>query len=178
MNNITDVQVTVTLSITDETVDKCLQILNIWLKDNPDKSIQGGTRLPDGTLERLKKCESTKEPKQEPKRGKWEIVECEPTYTLFKCSICGWDHFDITPDILYCPHCGAYMRGEHKFNDEMLERIKDTFGRELTKCCETCAYRDYLPDLPPCDTCIATHDETNIYPAYTERQSTQGDDND
>lgn len=32
--------------------------------------------------------------------------------------------------------------------------------------CDTCLYRDYLPDHPPCDTCSIIREETGIFPLY------------
>ncbi len=32
--------------------------------------------------------------------------------------------------------------------------------------CDTCVYRDYLPDYPPCDTCSIMREETGRFPLY------------
>ena len=39
------------LAVPDKTVLRCLDIVKMWLVDNPDKSIRGGTRHDDGTIE-------------------------------------------------------------------------------------------------------------------------------
>ena len=62
------------------------------------------------------------------KHGKWEIENStvswtgadRPSKVLFKpatmeCSICGWIlgyYGGLEEELDFCPHCGAYMRGE------------------------------------------------------------------
>ena len=43
MANLKDLTVTVNanLTVTDETVERCLRLIEIWQEDNPNKTIQG-----------------------------------------------------------------------------------------------------------------------------------------
>lgn len=57
MADISTIQVKVDVTIDRPAVEKCLKIIEMWLNDNPDKAIHGGTRLVDGTVEPLIICE-------------------------------------------------------------------------------------------------------------------------
>lgn len=45
------VEVEAKIAITDETVERCLRLIEYWLNDNPDKAIHGGLRGADGKIE-------------------------------------------------------------------------------------------------------------------------------
>lgn len=49
-----DIEVHTTLTVPDETVKRCLTLVEMWLNDNPDKRIVGGTRNIDGTIDGFK----------------------------------------------------------------------------------------------------------------------------
>jgi len=36
------------LTISDQTIERCLKVVEMWLEDNPDKFISGGFRGADG----------------------------------------------------------------------------------------------------------------------------------
>lgn len=56
MANLKDLTVTVNanLTVTDETVERCLRLIEIWQEDNPNKTIQGewieGSRVRYGII--------------------------------------------------------------------------------------------------------------------------------
>ena len=45
------VEVEAKITITDETVERCLRLIEMWLNDNPNKAIHGGLRGADGKIE-------------------------------------------------------------------------------------------------------------------------------
>ena len=42
------------MNVSNATMEKCIKILNWWLKENPDKRIVGGGRKPNGKVEKLR----------------------------------------------------------------------------------------------------------------------------
>lgn len=46
-----NVEVNAEMRISDETVNRCLKLIQWWLDDNPDKKIVGGMRKPNGKME-------------------------------------------------------------------------------------------------------------------------------
>lgn len=44
------IEVNAKLTIPDETVERCLKLVEMWLNDNPDKRIRGGFREEDGRI--------------------------------------------------------------------------------------------------------------------------------
>ena len=48
------VEVNAEMRISDETVNRCLKLIQWWLNDNPDKKIVGGIRNPNGKVEKLR----------------------------------------------------------------------------------------------------------------------------
>ena len=51
MKNGITVEVNAEMRISDETVNRCLKLIQWWLNDNPDKRIVGGIRRPNGEME-------------------------------------------------------------------------------------------------------------------------------
>ena len=59
-------------------------------------------------------------PSVQPKNGKWILLETAYEDTEAKCSICGFytlvnepgNGLHMVDDLNYCPHCGAFMRGD------------------------------------------------------------------
>ena len=45
------ISINVKVEIPDETVENCLKIIEMWLNDNPDMRIKGGTRLDNNKIE-------------------------------------------------------------------------------------------------------------------------------
>lgn len=51
--------------------------------------------------------------------------------------------------------------------EKLYEKALNLYNRPSKENCDTCVYHDYSCDVPPCDTCLAMHeDNINIYPAY------------
>ena len=48
------VQVNADMSVSEDTVKRCLKLIEWWLSDNPDKRIVGGYRGPDDKIEELR----------------------------------------------------------------------------------------------------------------------------
>ena len=46
-----NVEVSAEMRISDETVNRCLKLIQWWLNDNPDKMIEGGIRKADGKID-------------------------------------------------------------------------------------------------------------------------------
>lgn len=44
------VEVEAKLTIPDQTIERCLKFVEMWLEDNPDKFISGGFRGADGKI--------------------------------------------------------------------------------------------------------------------------------
>lgn len=49
-----NVEVNAEMRISDETVNRCLKLIQWWLNDNPDKRIVGGMRNADGKVDDLR----------------------------------------------------------------------------------------------------------------------------
>lgn len=49
-----NVEVNAEMRISDETVNRCLKLIQWWLNDNPDKRIVGGMRNENGKVENLR----------------------------------------------------------------------------------------------------------------------------
>lgn len=49
-----NVEVKAEMRISDETVNRCLKLIQWWLNDNPDKRIVGGMRNENGKVEKLR----------------------------------------------------------------------------------------------------------------------------
>ena len=45
------VEVSANMRVSDETVNRCLKLIQWWLNDNPDKMIEGGIRNADGKVD-------------------------------------------------------------------------------------------------------------------------------
>ncbi len=45
------VEVSTNMRVRDETVNRCLKLIQWWLNDNPDKMIEGGIRNADGKVD-------------------------------------------------------------------------------------------------------------------------------
>lgn len=45
-----DITVAVNMGISQETVERCLKVIEWWLNDNPDKRIRGGYRENDESV--------------------------------------------------------------------------------------------------------------------------------
>ena len=54
MKNGITVEVNAEMRISDETVNRCLKLIQWWLNDNPDKRIVGGIRNANGKVEKLR----------------------------------------------------------------------------------------------------------------------------
>lgn len=48
------VEVNAEMRVSDETVNRCLKLIQWWLNDNPDKRIVGGMRNADGKIDDLR----------------------------------------------------------------------------------------------------------------------------
>lgn len=48
------VDVEAKITVSDATCECCLKLIEMWLNDNPDKRIYGGTRMANGMIEPLK----------------------------------------------------------------------------------------------------------------------------
>lgn len=48
------VEISANMRVGDETVNRCLKLIQWWLNDNPDKRIVGGIRNADGKVEKLR----------------------------------------------------------------------------------------------------------------------------
>lgn len=48
------VEVSTNMRVSDETVNRCLKLIQWWLNDNPDKRIVGGMRNANGKVEKLR----------------------------------------------------------------------------------------------------------------------------
>lgn len=130
------VSVNVGLSVSDETAQACLKLIELWLNDNPDKCIEGGLRGADGKVEPLliKRHHGEEETKakigtEEATRaveGRWicsgswsEGIGMGETYGCWwKCSKCGkvvkGDHDRC--GYAYCPNCGKKLEREEDDN--------------------------------------------------------------
>ena len=58
MNNYSKMEIHVNaefdMNVSNATMEKCVRILNWWLKENPNKCIVGGGRKPNGKIEKLR----------------------------------------------------------------------------------------------------------------------------
>ena len=52
--NENNVEVNAEMRIIDETVNRCLKLIQWWLNDHPDKRIVGGMRNANGKVEKLR----------------------------------------------------------------------------------------------------------------------------
>lgn len=56
--------VNVKLSVSDDTVETCLRLIEMWLNEDVTRSIRGGVRNDDGRVDPLRICKSNV-PKEE-----------------------------------------------------------------------------------------------------------------
>lgn len=49
-----NVKINAEMRISDDTVNRCLNLIQWWLNDNPDKRIVGGMRNADGKVDELR----------------------------------------------------------------------------------------------------------------------------
>ena len=58
MAKISDVSITINakISVSDETVEACLTLIEMWLNEDKTRAIRGGARQDDGRVEPLKIC--------------------------------------------------------------------------------------------------------------------------
>ena len=58
------VAVSVKLSVSDDTVETCLRLIEMWLNEDVTRAIRGGVRNDDGRVDPLRICKSNV-PKEE-----------------------------------------------------------------------------------------------------------------